>query len=141
MCVPQAVPAVRRAFMTELGSFILLSSNLIWKLWPSPLICLGLDGSPSWVTFRRNQKMSLVHSLSLPHNEKVTRILKIQYSFWRENNDLQSIEASSVKKLQVQGSWTLAYGPSGCSSGIDFMMFQETGSVTFHLWFLQTICL
>lgn len=48
--------------------------------------------------------MSLVHSKPLAHNEKATRVLKIEYNFRRDNSALQSVEASSVKNLRAQAS-------------------------------------
>lgn len=100
------------------------SSSPMWKR--TTFTHLSPSGwNPNSVTSRRSRKMSLVHSKPLAHNEKATRVLKIEYNFRRDNSALQSVEASSVKNLRAQASWTRAYECSRCSSGIDFMTFQR----------------
>lgn len=113
----------------------LLSSKPIWKLWPSSFTCLKIGMEPQLSHFQKEPKDVFGSQQSLPHNEKVTCILKYK-NFWREKNDLQSVEASSVKNLRAPVSWIHVHDHSNCSPGSNFMTFQETGTVTFCLWFL-----
>ena len=53
-----------------------------------------------------------------------------------EGREMQNVEASSVKNLQPRVSWIHAYDPSSDCYGSGFTKFQQTGSVTFHLWFV-----
>lgn len=110
----------------------LFSSNLLQK-WRPSIYLYKSEWNSNWVTFRRSQKVSLVHSNS-SLTLKRTHINRYHTTF-EGRNDLQSVEASPVKNLWAQASGVRIHDPSGCSGETDFMKFQETDTVTLHLWF------